>query len=166
MLVTSIFSFSHSVFHLSQKEFQFISYYFFVICSCFQFVGWFVVLRFKAILTGKVISWRSVMHMCFLAFSHQYLHNFSFQSHWLLFPHASAEVRGENTPERKVASTGDQTHNHQVMSLTCSPLSHPGGGAFNLDQSQILSFGKELTLTISWVWLKLPFNSLPHNPHF
>ena len=29
-------------------------------------------------------------------------------------------------PERKVASTGDQTHNHQVMSPTQSPLSHPG----------------------------------------
>ena len=27
-------------------------------------------------------------------------------------------MRGENTPERKVASTGDQTHNHQVMSPT------------------------------------------------
>ena len=39
----------------------------------------------------------------------------------LLFSHASAEVRGENTPERKVASTGDQTYNHQVMSLTHSP---------------------------------------------
>ena len=50
-----------------------------------------------------------------------------FQSHQLLFSHASAEVRGENTPERKVASTGDQTHNHQVMSQTRSPLSHPGG---------------------------------------
>ena len=45
----------------------------------------------------------------------------------LLFSHASAEVRGENTPERKVASTGDRTHNHQVMSPTLSPLSHPGG---------------------------------------
>ena len=41
----------------------------------------------------------------------------------LLSHHASAEVRGENTPERKVALTGDQTHNHQVMSLTRSPLS-------------------------------------------
>ena len=41
----------------------------------------------------------------------------------LLFQHASADVRGENTPERKVASTVDQTHNHQVMSLTRSPLS-------------------------------------------
>ena len=46
----------------------------------------------------------------------------SFQSHWLLFSHASAEVRGKNTPERKFASTGYQTRNHQVMSLTRSPL--------------------------------------------
>ena len=36
-------------------------------------------------------------------------------------------MRGENTPERKVASTGDRTHNHQVMSPPRSPLSHPGG---------------------------------------
>ena len=36
-------------------------------------------------------------------------------------------MRGEITPERKVASTGDRTHNHQVMSPTRSPLSHPGG---------------------------------------
>ena len=28
---------------------------------------------------------------------------------------------------KKVASTGDQTHNHQVMSPTRSPLSYPGG---------------------------------------
>ena len=49
------------------------------------------------------------------------------QSHRLLFPHASAEVRGENTPERKFALTGDRTHNHQAMSPTRSPLSHPGG---------------------------------------
>ena len=50
-----------------------------------------------------------------------------FQRHRLLFSHASAEVRGENTPERKVASTWDRSHNHQVMSPTRSPLSHPGG---------------------------------------
>ena len=35
-------------------------------------LGWFVVLGFNATLTAKVISWRSVTHMCFLAFSHQY----------------------------------------------------------------------------------------------
>ena len=34
--------------------------------------GWLVVLGFKAILTARVISWRSVTHMCSLAFSHQY----------------------------------------------------------------------------------------------
>ena len=34
--------------------------------------GWLVVLGFNATLTIKVISWRSVTHMCFLAFSHQY----------------------------------------------------------------------------------------------
>ena len=51
----------------------------------------------------------------------------SFQSHQLLFSHASAEVRGKSTPERKVASTRDRTHNHQVMSPTRSPLSHPAG---------------------------------------
>ena len=45
----------------------------------------------------------------------------------VLFSHASAEVRGENTPERKFVSTGDRTHNHQVMSPTRSPLSHLAG---------------------------------------
>ena len=45
----------------------------------------------------------------------------------LLFSHASAEVRGENTPGRKFASSGYRTHNHQVMSPTYSSLSHSGG---------------------------------------
>ena len=31
-----------------------------------------VVLWSNATLTAEVISWRSVTHMCFLAFSHQY----------------------------------------------------------------------------------------------
>ena len=60
-----------------------------------------------------------------------------FQSHRLLFSHASAEVRGENTPERKVASTWDRTHNHQVMSPTRSPLSHPGGSNIICSKFQI-----------------------------
>ena len=57
----------------------------------------------------------------------------SFQSHRLLFLHPSAEVRGENKPERKVASTGDRTRNHQVLSPTRLSLCHPGG-AFNGQQ--------------------------------
>ena len=51
----------------------------------------------------------------------------------LLFSHASAEVRGKNMPERKFASTGDRTHNHQIMSPTRSPLSHPGGANTVMD---------------------------------
>ena len=36
-------------------------------------LGWLlVVLGFNATLTAKIMSWRSVTHMCFLAFSHQY----------------------------------------------------------------------------------------------
>ena len=54
------------------------------------------------------------------------LTQFAFQSHRLIFSHAS-EVSGENTPERNSASTGDQTHNQQVKSQTRSPLSDPGG---------------------------------------
>ena len=46
------------------------------------------------------------------------LTQFSFQSHHLLFSHASAGVRGENAPERKFTSIWFQTHNHQVMGLT------------------------------------------------
>ena len=48
------------------------------------------------------------------------------------FSHASVEMRGENTPERKFASTGDRTHNHQVMSPACTLLSHPGGAGLSI----------------------------------
>ena len=107
--------------------------------------SWLVLLGFNATLTANVISWWSVMHMCFLAFSHQYYHNFSFQSHRLLFSHASAEVRGENTQERKAASTWDETPNHKVMSLTRSPLSFPGLVAYHgqghLSRSRVQKIG-------------------------
>ena len=69
--------------------------------SLIELLGWLVVLGFNTILTAKVGD----AHDCFLAFSHQYLRNFSLQSHRLLYSHASAEVRGENMPERKFAST-------------------------------------------------------------
>ena len=81
-----------------------------------------VVLGFNATLTAKVIMAVGEAYV-FPGF----LTHFSLQSHRLLFSHAFAEVRGENMPERKVASIGDRTHNHQVMSPTRSALSHPGG---------------------------------------
>ena len=90
-------------------------------------VGWLVVLGFNATLTAKVISWQSGDTHVFPGFLTPVLTQLSFQSHRLLFLPASAELRGENTPERKFASTGSLTHNHQVMSPTRSPLSHAGG---------------------------------------
>ena len=38
----------------------------------FASYGWLVVSGFNAALTAEVVSWRSVTHMCFLTFSHQY----------------------------------------------------------------------------------------------
>ena len=45
------------------------------------------------------------------------------------FPTYFCIGRGENKPERKVVPTGDLTRNHQDMSPTRSPLSHPGGAS-------------------------------------
>ena len=45
------------------------------------------------------MSWRSVMHMCFLAFSHQYKHKFIPKA-TDYFSHASTELRGENALEK------------------------------------------------------------------
>ena len=92
----------------------------------FVVIGWLVVWGFNATLTAKVMSWRSVIHV-FPGFLTPVLTQISFQSHQLLFSYASAEERGENTPERKILSTGNQAHNHQVMSPTRLPLIHPGG---------------------------------------
>ena len=88
-------------------------------------ISWLVVLGFNATLKAKVISWRSVTHT-FPGSLTPGLTQFSFQSHRLLFSHASAEVRGKNMLKRKFASTGYRTPTHQVMSPTCSSLSQPG----------------------------------------
>ena len=48
----------------------------------------------------------------------------SFQSHRLLFSYASTELRGENTSERKFASTGYRTQKppgHESHKLTTEP---------------------------------------------
>ena len=85
-----------------------------------------------------------------------------FQSHRLLFSHASAEVRGENMPERKVASTWDRTHNHQVMSPTRSPLSHPGGCIEGKGENAGFLFSSSGLLKLAFMGYK----SLSHNPIF
>ena len=83
-------------------------------------------MRLNATLTARLISWRPLTRMCFMALLTPVLAQLSFQGHWLLSSY-DLEVRGENTPERKFASTGCRTNNHQVTSQTRSPLSHPGG---------------------------------------
>ena len=48
----------------------------------------------------------------------------SFQSHRLLFSHASAEIRGENTPERKFCLnrvSSSQPPGHESDTLTTEP---------------------------------------------
>ena len=76
--------------------------------------NWLVVLGFNASLTDHIMRVGDA-HV-FPGFLTPVLTQLPFQSHRLLFSYASAEVRGENTPERKLASTGSQTHNHQIMS--------------------------------------------------
>ena len=129
-----------------------------VLVCVVKLVGCLSVLEFNATLTAKFISWRSVTQMCFLAFSHQYLHNFSFQSHRLLFSHALAEVRGENTPERKFASTGSRTHNHQAMCPVLSPLNHPGGALCVNDQTRTPAMYKIVKISPIMIFLLLFFN--------
>ena len=51
-----------------------------------------------------------------------------------------------HTPERKVASTGDPTHNHQVKSPTRSPLSHPGGAQGNKVYTSDITWEHNLTV--------------------
>ena len=58
----------------------------------------------------------------------------SFQSHRLLFSHALAEVRGENTPERKFASTGYRSHNHQGHESDTLTTEPPGWANFFLNR--------------------------------
>ena len=52
-------------------------------------------------------------------------------------------MTGESMPERKSVSTRDRTHNYQVMSPTCSPLSHPGGLRIS-DNGNIFSFSNNV----------------------
>ena len=117
--------------------------------------GWLDVLGFNATLTAKVISWWSVTHMCFLAFSYKYYILSKATDYF--FSYALAEVRDKNTPERKFASNGSLTPNHQVMSLKCSPLSHPGGAVCESIKMKAFSLGTEqTTYNTSWICSLMP----------
>ena len=88
-----------------------------------------ILLRFNATVTVSVLSLRSVTQVCFLAAS----------TNTTLFPKPPTTLFtcfGEITPERKLASTGYRTHNHQVMSQTRSPLRHQDGQLTGMTRSQ------------------------------
>ena len=60
----------------------------------------------------------------FLGFLTPVLTKISFQSHRLLFSHASADVRGENTPEKKFCLNrvlNSQPPGHESNTLTTEP---------------------------------------------
>ena len=83
---------------------------------------------FNTTLTAKVISWHGDAHCV------SWLFDTSILLTQLFFPKPPTTFlicfcRGEKRKYavRKVASTRNQTHNHQVISLTRSQLSHPGG---------------------------------------
>ena len=69
--------------------------------------------------------------------------------------------RGERRKyaERKVASIRDQTHNHQLMSPTCSSLSYPGGvigqAGFALSMAIVAKCNKKINVAQYFViWRK------------
>ena len=61
------------------------------------------------------------MHNVFPGFLTPVLPQISFQSHQLLFSHASAEVRGENTQERNFPLNQASNSGHESDMLTTEP---------------------------------------------
>ena len=57
----------------------------------------------------------------------------SFQSHQLLFWHASSEVRDENKPEINFASSGSQTRNDLAGVKTCKLSDSANSFPYNSD---------------------------------
>ena len=90
-------------------------------------IGWLVVLGCNATLTAKVVSWRSVTHV-FLGFRTPVLTQLFFPKPPTTF--LTCFCRGERRKyagKKSCLNRGSNSHDHQVMSPTRSPLSHPGG---------------------------------------
>ena len=86
-----------------------------------KYVGWLlVVLGFTATLTAK----RHIMAVDDAHVFTPVLTQLFFPKPTTTFVTCFCEAK---MSERKFASTGDRTNKHQVMSLTRSQLSHPGG---------------------------------------
>ena len=105
------FLFSLNVFYPSQSKFQFLSPIYFVVCKFFQFGQ---VRNFSFDNELKSFQQLTLYH-------NGQWHNFCFESPWLLFSRV-LEVRGELSPERKLAPTWSVFTNHSLeRSLSYSP---------------------------------------------
>ena len=85
--------------------------------------GWMDVLGFNTTVTAKVIIMAVGDAHVFSDFLTPVVKQLSFQSHQLLFSHASALVRGRNKPERKFDSTEYQSQppGQESARLTTEP---------------------------------------------
>ena len=96
-------------------------------------LGWLVVLRFNAALTAKAVGDTHV----FPGFPHTSTNTNFFPKPPTTFLTCFNKGESENSPKRNFASTGSRTHNHQSMSPTRSPLSHPGGAKRKWKENKI-----------------------------
>ena len=99
-----------------------------------KLVGWFY---WGLMLRSYHGSW---WRTCVSWLSHTSTNTIFFQSHRLLFSHASAEVKGENMPEKNFASTRSRTHNHLVMSLTHHWATRVGSPEEKIDRKWLMSW--------------------------
>ena len=87
----------------------------------FKIMIWLVVLGFNATLTSKIISWRSLTHMCFLAFSHQYQHNFFSKPLTTFLTCFSRGERRKNAGKKSSPQPGIELTTTRSDTLTTEP---------------------------------------------
>ena len=111
--------------------------------------------------TAEVISWRSVTHMCFLAFSHQYKQ--------LFFPKPPTTFltcfcRGERRKYVGKKSRLNQGSNSQPPGLESDTLTTEPPGRGRLQDQTARSVPSELGSTLSGIALRFALGSLRVNP--
>ena len=111
ILATSIFSFTHHVFFTLPKTEIIIS-------VTLSSANAFNLVQSEILSFGKELSKIVWLNKCYGSCIWGFNTTLRAKVKSLLFPHASEET-GENMPQRNFASTGYQTHNHQIMRPTC-----------------------------------------------
>ena len=89
-------------------------------------LSWLVVMGFNTTLTAKFISWWPETHMSFLAFSHQYLHNFIFPQPPITFLTCFCRSERRKYARKKIClnqGSNSQPPGHESNTLTNEPSS-------------------------------------------